>query len=306
MDEPGRAAGGDKEGGRYVGGSEQYGGGLGAEGEAAGQVAYSNMASNLEIKTGDCREVLKELSAGSVQCCVTSPPYDKLRTYGGYSWDFEAIALELYRVLCPGGVLCWNVGDSVVDGSETLTSLRQAIYFKDVCGFRVHDTMIYERLNFSAPESVRYHQAFEYVFVLTKGKPRTFNPIKDRKNVYGGQSAFGQNTKRQADGSFNKMSKSVYSEYGMRTNVWRGKTCGQENPCAEQIHPAAMPEWLARDLVLSWSDLGDVVLDPFGGSGTTGMVALELGRKAILIELNPDYVKLADDRCNVTPGLALK
>ena len=261
--------------------------------------------NNLSIICGDCRTVLKELPSESVQCCVTSPPYDNLRTYNGYSWDFEGTAREIYRVLCDGGVLCWNVGDSVVDGSETLTSFRQAIYFKDVCGFRVHDTMIYEKTNFGHPEHRRYHQLFEYVFVLSKGEPRCFNPLKDKKNIWAGTGPFGVSTMRQSNGDQKPCKKNVISEYGMRGNVWRCKTAGQENVCTPIEHPAVMPEGLCRDLILSWSNTGDTVLDPMAGSGTTGRVALELGRKAVLIELNADYAKLCEERCNVTPGLPL-
>lgn len=256
--------------------------------------------------TGDAFEQLRLLPDESVQCCVTSPPYDNLREYGGHSWDFEGIARELTRVMCLGGVICWNVGDSVVDGSETLSSFRQALFFKDSCGLRVHDTMIYHKSNFGHPERVRYHQLFEYVFVLTKGAPHCFNPLIDKRNVWQGTGTFGRNTVREADGTMSERTRNVISEYGMRGNVWSGKTAGQEGQlCKGSEHPAPMPEWLARDLVLSWSNVGDTVLDPFGGSGTTGMVAIELGRKAVLIELNPDYVKLIHQRCDVTPGLAL-
>ncbi len=257
----------------------------------------------IQIICGDALEELRRLDSDSVQCCVTSPPYDNLRIYGGYSWDFNGIALELFRVMCPGGIICWNVGDSVVDGSETLTSFRQAIYFKDVCGFNVHDTMIYQKSNFSHPEKKRYHQMFEYVFILSKGKPRCFNPIKDKKNIWAGCGPFGVSTMREANGEQKKKRRNIISEYGMRGNVWRCKTAGQENVCTPIEHPAKMPDALARDLIRSWSNCGDTVLDPLAGEGTTGRAAIELGRKAILIELNPNYIKLAEKRCNTLPIL---
>ena len=261
------------------------------------------MIDRLTILTGDCKEVLKDIPDGSAHCCITSPPYDSLRTYGGHSWDFKATAHELYRVMADGGIICWNVGDSVVDGSETLSSMRQALWFKDELGFTVHDTMIWHKPNFANPERVRYHQVFEYIFILSKGKPRTFNPIKDKLNKYP-NGPWGKNTYRLPNGEMAERGYNPASEFGMRGNVWAGNTVGQEDPDGV-VHPAMMPRWLARDLILSWSNPGDVVLDPFAGSGTTGMVALELGRKAILIELNPDYVKLAEQRCAVTPGLHL-
>lgn len=264
---------------------------------------------NLEIIVGDSREMLSRLPDQSVQCCVTSPPYDDLRTYGigEVEWDFNGTALELYRVLVKGGIVCWNVGDSVVDGSETLTSAKQKIFFREQVGFRVHDTMIWEKLNFANPESARYHQLFEYVFILSKGKPRVFHPLKDKTNATAGRiGCLGKNTYAKRDGSrSDRATTYTTQQFGMRGNVWKGPTRGQEEMCTAKPHPAMMPKWLVRDLILSWSNAGDTVLDPFGGSGTTGMVALELGRKAVLIELNPAYAKLAEQRCNVTPGLAL-
>lgn len=265
------------------------------------------MTDRLTIITGDCLAGLKTLPEECVDLTVTSPPYDKLRTYDGHcEWNFEATALELFRVTKPGGVVCWNVGDSVVDGSETLTSFRQAIYFKDKCGFRVHDTMIYHKLNFSHPERVRYHQVFEYVFVLSKGTAKTFNPIKDKKNSTSGcLGNFGVNTFTEADGSKSEREKRVTSAFGMRGNVWTGKTSGQEVVCSKLEHPAKMPDWLARDLVRSWSNPGDTVLDPFAGSFTTGAVAIELGRSAIMLELNPEHAEMGKRRCDITPGLSM-
>ena len=232
----------------------------------------------------------------SIQCCVTSPPYDSLRTYGGYTWDFEATARELQRVMVVGGIICWNVGDSVVDGSETLTSFKQAIFFKDVLGLRVHDTMIYEKVNFGHPEKVRYHQAFEYVFILSTGAPRCFNPLKDKPNVYAGTQTWGRNSVREANGEMTLRKKNTITDFGMRLNVWRGKTSGQERSTAGSLHPAAMPEWLAGDLILSWSNPGDTVLDPFAGAGTVGLMANKHGRKSLLLELNPEYCQITANR----------
>lgn len=252
--------------------------------------------SKLTVIHGDCLAKLHELPAESVQCVVTSPPYDDLRTYGGGSWNFEGMALELSRVLCGGGVICWNVGDSVVGGSETLTSAKQKIYFREVVGFRIHDTMIYEKTNFAHPEKARYHQTFEYVFILSKGAPKTFNPIKDKPNIWAGGGTFGKNTARQRDGTMKVRTRNIISEFGMRGNVWRGNTRGQEELCSKLKHPAMMPKWLARDLILSWSNIGDMILDPFAGSGTTGEIALGLSRDCTLIELNGDYLPLIAER----------
>lgn len=263
----------------------------------------------LRILHGDCVERMRELPPASVQLAVTSPPYDDLRTYGGHSWDFEATARELFRVLCDGGICCWNVGDSVVDGSETLTSAKQKIFFREQCGFRIHDTMFYEKANPGNPSDKqgRYNQCVEYIYVLSKEKPRTFNPIRDKPNVSFGVMRFGKKTRRDPNGNHNGFfsDRKPASEFGLRSNCWRGKTAAQETVCADREHPAPMPKWLARDLILSWSNPGDMVLDPFAGSGTTGRAALEQGRKAILIEINEDYLPVIERSCHVTMGLAI-
>lgn len=254
-----------------------------------------------KIYQGDALEVLKTWPDGLIQAVVTSPPYDDLRSYGGFKWDFEGIARELYRVLCPGGVLCWNVGDSTVDGSETTTSAEQKIFFRKGLGFRIHDTMIYEKVNFAHPEKVRYHQVFEYVFVLSKGAPRVFNPIKDKKNIWAGHSPFGINSFREKDGGMRANKPTIYGEFGMRGNVWRGNTAGQENVCTPIEHPATMPQWLASDLITSWTNPGDIVLDPMCGSGTSLLSADKLMRKFLGIELNHAYVKIAE--CRLAPEI---
>lgn len=246
---------------------------------------------------GDSALILPTFQEAYFDLCVTSPPYDDLRTYNGHSdWDFETIATQIYRTLKPGGVLCWVVNDGVVNGSETLTSCKQKIFFVEQCGFRIHDTMIYQKRNFSHPEKVRYHQVFEYVFVLSKGAPKTFNPIKDRKNLTAGcVGNLGVNTFTERDGSKSVREKKVTAEFGMRHNVWLGNTRGQEDMCIELKHPAMMPKWLARDLIITWSNPFERVLDPFAGSGTVGLVCAEIGREAILIEKNPEYATKADE-----------
>lgn len=264
------------------------------------------MIDRLKILIGDSVEMLRTFEDGSVQLFVTSPPYDNLRTYGGHAWDFESTAREIYRVLCDGGIVCWNENDAVVDGSETLTSFRHAIYFKDVVGFRVHDTMIYEKSNGSKPDPTRYNPCAEFVFVLSKGKPRCFNPIKDKKNVTFGKPCFGIHTMREKDGSMSVRSdRKVAAEFGTRSNVWKGNTRGQEDVGKSLDHPAMMPKWLAHDLIISWSNPGDIVADCFAGSGTTAKAAIETGRKAIAIEINPDYERMIEQSTMTTPGLAL-
>jgi site-specific DNA-methyltransferase (adenine-specific) len=250
----------------------------------------------IDLKLGDCLEVMKSLPEASIDLTVTSPPYDNLRTYNGYSFDFEGIAKELYRVTKDGGVVVWVVADATINGSETGTSFKQALHFKDI-GFNLHDTMIWKKPNFANPSSNRYHQTFEYMFVLSKGKPKTFNSIKDRKNIYAGNlGSVGENTSTQVDGTKKIRERKVIAEYGQRHNVWEMNTSGQESMGKVIEHPATFPEKLAKDHILSWSNEGDTVLDCFLGSGTTGKVAKQLGRQFIGIEISPNYLEIAKKR----------
>jgi DNA modification methylase len=248
-----------------------------------------------KIICGDSAIMLLTLEPESVDLTVTSPPYDNLRTYNGYTFDFETIARELYRVTKPGGVVVWVVGDETDGGTETGESFRQALYFKSL-GFNIHDTMIWNKGGFSAVGSlaVRYAPVFEYMFVLSKGLPKTFNPLKDRKTLNAGKLVYG--TVRNADGSMkpvtNNGGKRV-AAYSQRFNIWDIDPV-KDNRADD--HPAPFPEVLARDHILSWSNPGDLVLDPFAGSGTTLKMAKETGRNYIGIEISPDYCKLIEKR----------
>lgn len=240
----------------------------------------------------DSAAALKTLPDNSIDCVVSSPPYGDLRDYNGHNlWDFKGTARELYRVIKKGGVVCWNVNDEVDEkGSESGESFREALYFMEI-GFNLHDTMIYKKKNFSHPEKARYHQMFEYVFILSKGRPKVFNPIKDKKNKTAGCiGTLGTNTYTERDGSKSVRPKKITAEYGMRGNVWEGKTRGQEEFCKPCKHPAMMPKWLARDLIISWSNEGDIVCDPFSGSGTTVEEGRKLNRSLISIDIDPHWI----------------
>lgn len=248
----------------------------------------------MKLINGDCAVALKEIKSESIDLTVTSPPYDNLRDYDGYTFDFKAIANELFRVTKVGGVVVWVVSDGTVNGSETGTSFKQALYFKDI-GFNLHDTMIWKKDSFSFPEAVRYPQNFEYMFCFSKGKPKAFNPIKDRKNKHTGMMIHG--TYRQKDGSTTPRGErwtdnGGIKEYGTRFNVW--EISAEHNN--ETGHPAVFPVGLARDHILSWSNEGDTILDPFMGSGTTGLASLELNRDFIGIEISEEYFQIAKHR----------
>jgi DNA modification methylase len=247
-----------------------------------------------EIICGDSAIMLLTLEPESVDLTVTSPPYDNLRAYNGYNFDFQnfqKIAHGLYRVTKLGGVVVWVVGDATIDGSETGTSFRQALYFKEI-GFRLHDTMIYRMPGTGAKGSnLAYWQTFEYMFVFSKGAPVTVNRLKDKRNKRAGSSTNGRNavgTRAHRAGG------TVVDEWGYRDNVW--DILPGNNGDDRTNHPAPFPEALARDHILSWSNPGDIVLDPFAGSGTTLKMAKETGRNYIGIEISADYCKLIERR----------
>jgi len=247
-----------------------------------------------KVILGDCLEVMKEIEDNFVDLTVTSPPYDNLRDYNGYSFDFEGIAKELFRITKEGGVVVWVVGDATVKGSETGTSFKQALYFKEI-GFNLHDTMIWQKDTFTAVGALinRYAPVFEYMFILSKGYPKTFNPIKDRKNKTAGCKQHG--TIRNPDGSTKKMSTSgnIVRDLGQRYNIWIQPG---EKGVNKQNHPAVFPEKLAGDHIISWSNKGDLVLDIFNGSGTTTKMAKILGRNYIGIDISKEYCDIANKR----------
>lgn len=250
------------------------------------------------IYCGDCINVMRGWGNNCIDLTVTSPPYDNLRDYKGFVFDFETIARQLYRVTKQGGVVIWVVGDATIKGSETGTSFRQALYFKDI-GFNLHDTMIYQKSHCPFPSINRYYSQFEYMFVFSKGKPKTVKLLQDRKNKHGGKS-FGGSTSRQRNGtikpmslSFNKTGrKPIIKEYGVRWNVW------QYHGQVVKGHPAPFPERLAADHIRSWSNEGDIVLDPMCGSGTTLKEAKKLNRQFIGIDVSEEYCNIANERLN--------
>lgn len=244
--------------------------------------------------------MMQSIEDNTVDLTVTSPPYDNLRTYDGNidQWNFDKfklIANELFRITKVGGVVVWIVADATINGSETGTSFRQALHFMD-CGFNLHDTMIWSKPSFTAVGAIktRYAQTFEYMFVFSKGKIKTFNALKDRKTTSLSKGKHGMI--RQKDGSLRPMSNvgKQYGEFGIRYNVW------DMSPVMSNIerqgHPAQFPEQLANDHIISWSNEGDTVLDCFMGSGSTGVACVNTNRNFIGIELNENYFNIAKNR----------
>ena len=257
-------------------------------------VADQGLAIN-KIYNIDCVEGMKMLADGSVDLVVTSPPYDNLRKYNGFSWDFEETAKQLFRVLKHGGAVVWIVGDATIKGSETGTSFKQALYFKE-CGFNLHDTMIWEKTGM-LPTQDRYYNIFEYMYVFSKGKPKAMNFICDHKTTAGGRvqkkdACINKGKQKDGVGTF------VRNEYSRRTNIWR-IPIGKNKET--QGHPAPFPEQIAKDHIITWSNPGDVVLDPFVGSGTTAKMAIETNRNFIGFEISTDYCEIARRRIGQPP-----
>jgi DNA modification methylase len=252
---------------------------------------YYDDGKGIVIYNGDNVATMREaIPDGSIDLVVTSPPYDNLRTYGGHQWDFEGVAAELWRVIKPGGVVVWVVADATIDGSETGTSFRQALRFIEI-GFRLHDTMIWDKDGIPARGSnAAYLQSSEFMFVFCKGPLETSNLITDRANKWAGATIRQYEYRR--DGERIDAGSRIIPDVSRRTNVWR--ICVGDK--VDNGHPAAFPEALARDHILSWSNEGDTVLDPFGGSGTTAKMAKLMGRKSISVEINQGYCEIQVER----------
>ena len=259
-----------------------------------------------KIYNENCLDTMGKMPDGFIDLTVTSPPYDNARNYKGFVFPFEDIAKELYRVTKEGGVVVWVVNDQTMNGTESGTSFRQALFFMD-CGFRLHDTMIYKDCGLTMNHN-RYEQEFEYMFVFSKGRPKTFNPIKVKCSYFGkdsdrtGQFTQGHNEKGKKLRS-NKERTNIKAEK-IKGNVWEypnGYGKSSKDDIAFQ-HPAIFPEQLAADHIASWSNEGDLVYDCFGGSGTTAKMAHKYKRNWILSEISKEYVDVAEKR--IAPYLA--
>jgi site-specific DNA-methyltransferase (adenine-specific) len=251
-----------------------------------------------QIHCEDCLETMKRLPDNSIDLILSSPPYDNMRQYGGnksyhqrlndtgYSFDFESVATGLARVLKDGGVIVWNVADQTIKGSRTGNSMRQALYFMDTCGLSFWDNLIWQKTGTPFPSPYRYRNVWEHMFIFSKGKPKTFNPLM-KKNKTGGK-VNKRVTQRNHSGNKITINREIHiKEYGMDNNVWL-----IANGVSNNGHPASFPIELARRHILSWSNEGDTIFDPFSGSHTTCSVAKALGRNYIGSEIHKPYYDL--------------
>lgn len=256
----------------------------------------SNRIPENQIINMDCVKGMKTLPDDIIPLTVTSPPYDDLRTYDGLAeWDFMDAANELYRITMPGGVVVWVVQEQIVNGSETGETSRQRLAFANI-GFRLHHTMVMEKTGGHQHSKGRYGGSIEYAFILSKGKPRYFCPLRDKPNKEAGRIKVFLN--RNRDGSFSPKKKSTVHPYGFRSAVWQYSTekhiTAKEDYAFE--HPALMPEKMAEDFILSWSKVGDLIFNPFAGGGTVPKMALLNHRRYLGFEINPKYVEIAKRR----------
>ncbi len=249
-----------------------------------------------KIITGNCVEVMEKFEENSIDLTLTSPPYDNLRTYKGFVFPFKQIAQQLFRITKEGGIVVWVVNDATIKGSETGTSFKQALYFKEI-GFNLHDTMIFQKTN-PIPQIYRkrYNGIFEYMFVFSKGKVKTHNPIKI-DCLHAGLQLNGTTYKNYSKGEQkrSKMAKPVKKQK-IKGNIWEYVVGKKAEDQEAKGHPAPFPCALARDHITSWTNEGDIVLDPMCGSGTTCVSAFRLNRNYIGIDMSEEYCELAQKR----------
>lgn len=265
------------------------------------------MVNYNQLYNEDCLTTMSNMDDNSIDLALTSPPYDDLRTYNehvggnktefnGYSFPFEQIALELYRVTKKGGVVVWVVGDATNKGSETGTSFRQALFFKE-CGFDLYDTMIYQKTGTPFPQKTRYNQTFEYMFVFSKGKPNTFNPIM-KKNTTAGAVRHSRKFRNPNGEMVPGFNGKPVNEYGIENNIWLIKN-GMNKSTKDLVafeHPAIFPEELAAKHIITWTKKNDLVYDPFMGSGTTAKMSILLDRNWVGSELDSTYSEICNRR----------
>ena len=250
---------------------------------------------NIDIYNEDCRDTMQRMIKEEIKVdlVITSPPYDSLRNYNNSStWNFDIfkeVAQLLYDVTTDGGIVVWVVGDATINGSETGTSFRQALYFME-CGFKLHDTMLFEKNSSSFPAKRtgnRYTQIFEYMFVFSKGKPKTSHLICDKENKWKNFTNWGKNTNYNKNGELIQTNDiKPVPEFSPRNNIWKYTVGFNIN---EGKHPAVFPYQLAEDHILTWSNEGDLIFDPFTGSGTTASAALCNNRNFIGSEIDKTY-----------------
>lgn len=245
------------------------------------------------IYNEDCLDTMSRMNYNFIDLVITSPPYDALRTYNGIEWNesiWKAIIKELFRVTKIGGVVVWVVGDATIKGSETGTSFKQALWAME-CGFNLHDTMIYAKNNYVPLTHNRYEQQFEFMFVFSKGKPNVFNPIMIPTKTVGTKRSRQKSNKEVGSSVRNRDEITETKQLKQKPNIWF-ENVSQTN----YLHPAIFPEKLAEGHIISWSNEGDLIYDPFMGSGTVAKIAIENKRNWVGSEISNKYCEIIKER----------
>jgi site-specific DNA-methyltransferase (adenine-specific) len=249
-----------------------------------------------QIIEGNCIDIMKEFDDEVIDLTITSPPYDDLRNYKGFVFPFENIAKELFRITKQGGVVVWVVADATIKSTETGTSFKQALYFKEI-GFNLHDTMIFRKKN-PIPQIYRkrYNNEFEFMFVFSKGVVKTHNSLMV-DCMHAGLELNGTTYKNYSKNEQvrEKLANPV-KDKKIKGNIWEYVVGKKQEDQEAKGHPAPFPCQLVRDHVFSWTNPDDIVFDPMSGSGTTCRVAAEMERKYIGIDISSEYCEIARKR----------
>lgn len=265
------------------------------------------MAENIEqlkslnvlnsIICGDAADILKRIPSDSIDLVVTSPPYDDLRNYNGYSVDLHIVGTQLYRVLKNGGIVAMVIQDSTKNYGKSLTSFRTIVDWCDNIGFKLFETCIYHK---NGTEGAWWKNRFrvdhEYMPIFLKGdKPQYFNkePLKI-PSKHGGKVMSGSGNRR-TDGTTTPIVRREINPMKCRGTVWDYLMAGDKNPLKRK-HPAVFPDKIPFDFIQCFCPEEGVVLDPFVGCGSTAVMAKVLDRNYIGIDISKEYCDLAEER----------
>lgn len=247
-----------------------------------------------KIYNENCLITMANMSDNFVDMTLTSPPYDQIRQYNGFSFDFESVANQLFRITKMGGVIVWVVGDATINGNETGTSFKQALYFKEI-GFKLYDTMIYQKMNPPPKNHPRYEQSFEYMFIFSKDKPKTFNPILEDCKCAGLVNKGTMRNEGKDDLSKKHGYGKLVKNQKIKSNIW-SIPVGKNKDKFIHKHPAIFPEELAQNHILSWTNENDIIYDCFMGSGTVAKMAKLNNRNYIGSEISKEYCEIIEKR----------
>lgn len=253
-----------------------------------------------QIHNMDCVEGMKLLPDNSVDLVVTSPPYDNLRQYNGFSFDLNATGKQIYRVLKDGGIAVVVIQDQTKDFGKSLTSFRMILDWCDNLGFKLFETLIYRKHGTEGAWWVkRFRVDHEYMPVFLKGgKPLFFDkdPVKI-KSKHGGKVMTGSGN-RKTNGKTTETVTRPINDTKCPGTVWEYLMAGDKNPLKRK-HPAVFPDKIPLDFIQVFCPPGGLVLDPFMGSGSTAVAALKTDRNFIGFDISEEYINLANQRISL-------